>query len=148
MGRLRKTMNRSFSLLTGDDQRLMLEKADHLVYQPGDTILTEGESRQALFIVERGFVRVEREHMGYRVPFARLGEGEVFGEMSFLESLGASASVAADGPVEVLLVEGIALNALLASVPGFATRFYQSLAVALSARLRSTSFTVCPPMSG
>lgn len=136
----------SFQFLTDDDRRLFENRAERRTYDPDEPILEEGSTLQAIFVVRRGAVRVERDHLGSGVPFARLEEGEVFGEMSFLENAGASASVVADDRVEVDVIDGAHVQALLVSVPGLATRFYQSLAVALSARLRQTSYLACPPM--
>ena len=59
--------------------------------------------------------------------------------MSFLDQSGASASVAADGKVEILFVESRELSQLLESDQGFAARFYHSLATTLSRRLRATN---------
>ena len=80
----------------------------------------------------------------FELPF---DEGELFGEMSFLEEAGASASVVADDEVEVDVIPGEHVRRLLDSLPGFAARFYHSLAVTLSERLRRTSRTALPPMS-
>ena len=128
-----------FRFLTEDDQRLLLEKARRLTYQPDEVIIEEGSKRQALFFVHSGHVRVERERLGVATSMIRLGPGEIFGEMAFVEDRGASASVVADGAVEVDVIEGSYVQALLMSVPGLAARFFQSLAVTLSNRLRDTS---------
>lgn len=139
-------MNDSFQFLTSEDRHLFESKAERRIYAADESILAEGSTEQAIFLIRRGTVRVERDHLGSGVPFARLEAGEVFGEMSFLENTGASASVVADERVEVDVIDGPHVQALLVSVPGLATRFYQSLAVALSARLRQTSYLACPPM--
>jgi len=125
--------------LTDDDQRLLLEKARRLTYSPGEVIIAEGSTQQALYLVHAGHVRVERERLGAPTAVTRLGPGELFGEMAFVEERGASASVVADGTVEVDVVDGSHVHALLMSVPGLAARFFQSLAVTLSNRLRETS---------
>jgi len=90
--------------------------------------VAEGFRREAIFVLQKGFVRVERAHLGRGIAIARRGPGDIFGEMSFLEGGGASASVVADEDVEVAIIEGARLNSLLVSVPGLATGFYQSLA--------------------
>jgi CRP-like cAMP-binding protein len=132
-------MDALFRFLTQDDQRLLLEKARRLTFQPGEVVIAEGSTRQALFFVHSGHVRIERERLGVATEVTRLGPGEIFGEMAFVEDRGASASVVADGTVEVDVIEGGYVHALLMSVPGLAARFFQSLAVTLSNRLRDTS---------
>jgi CRP-like cAMP-binding protein/SAM-dependent methyltransferase len=131
-----------FQFLTKEDLNLLAEKADRVNCVKNELILEEGSRRQAIFIIRQGTVRVERTHSGRGVAYVRLGPGEIFGEMSFVENEGASASVYADSEVEVDVVAGHNVNALMASVPGFGTRFYQSLAVTLAHRLRSTSMMI------
>ena len=64
---------------------------------------------------------------------------ELFGEMSFLENAAASTNVIADVPCRIDIVEREAIYELLAGRPGFAGRFFQSLATLLSDRLRQRS---------
>jgi CRP-like cAMP-binding protein/SAM-dependent methyltransferase len=131
--------------LTGDDERLLLEKASDVSVAVHEVLLGEGSRRQALFLLRDGTVRVERAHLGQGVAIARLGPGSIFGEMSFLESGPASASVVAETPARVAVVEGRDVQSLIGSVPGFGTRFYQSLAVMLSGRLRDAA-ALLPPL--
>ncbi len=70
---------------------------------------------------------------------ADLGANEFFGDMNYLEGVGASASVIAEEPTKVLIITPEETNTLLLSVPGLETRFYQSLALSLSRRLRETT---------
>jgi extracellular factor (EF) 3-hydroxypalmitic acid methyl ester biosynthesis protein len=136
----------SLSFLTTDAHRLLLERAREARFARDEVILAEGSRQQALYLVQRGFVRVERAHLGHGIAVARRGPGELFGEMSFLDGVGAIASVAADeDDVVVVVINGAQVNALLASVPGLAARFYQSLAVMLSVRLRELT-TALPPL--
>lgn len=132
-------MDNAFRFLTGDDERHLAEKAVSSKYDAGAVILEEGSRRKAIFRIRSGKVRVERAHLGRGIGFARLGAGEMFGEMSFLESVGASASIIAEEPTEIDVIDGALIGALLESVPGFAARFYHSLAALLSQRLRETS---------
>jgi CRP-like cAMP-binding protein len=59
--------------------------------------------------------------------------------MSFLENAPASTNVIADVPCRIDIVERDAIYDLLAGSPGFAGRFFQSLATLLSVKLRRTS---------
>lgn len=127
---------RPTNFLTDGDWKLLLEKSQFISYRDGETILEKGSQRRAIFIVEKGTIRIERSP---GAVIARRGQGAVFGEMAFLENSGASASVVADGPVDVSVIEEAHLNALLSSVSGLATRFYQTLAVTLAHRLREAS---------
>ena len=45
----------------------------------GDVLLREGERADALFLIERGLVRLERQSMAAYGPVQLLGEGDAFG---------------------------------------------------------------------
>ena len=123
-------------LLSNQDWDLLLEKAETRLYQPGEVILKMGENPQAMYLVDKGQVRVEQRPGR---ALASHGSGAVFGEMSFLQGKGASASVIAEDNVEVRVMHFMHVNGLLNSVPGLATRFYQTLAVTLAHRLQKAS---------
>jgi CRP-like cAMP-binding protein len=135
----------SLRYLTADDRRLLFERAQQAHFVRDDVILAEGSRRQAIFFLRHGFVRVERAHLGHGIAVARRGPGEIFGEMSFLEGSGATASVVADQTVDVSVIDSADVYALLSSVPGFATRFYQSLALTLARRLEEMT-SLLPPL--
>lgn len=134
-----------FEFLTVDDRTLLLEQGEISTFAPEEVILEEGSDRKSLFILLDGVARVERRHMDRRISVATLKAGDLFGEISFLEEVGASASVVADARSRVLAIGGRRLNSLLQSVPGLGARFYQSLAVILARRLRETT-AMLPPL--
>ncbi len=139
-------MHSTLKFLTSDDERLLAEHAEAQRFERNERILEEGAHRAALFVIVSGGARVERAHFGRGVSYARLGPGDVFGEVSFLDAAPASASIIADDDlVEIAVVDGPRLYSLLASVPGFSVRFYQSLAATLAQRLRETS-ALLPPL--
>ncbi|EYF05542.1 cyclic nucleotide-binding domain-containing protein [Chondromyces apiculatus] len=138
-------MSVGFEFLTQDDERLLLERAVRTRYKPGELILEEGSRRQAVFVIKSGLAGVEVAHLGRGVGIRQLGPGAVFGEVSFLESAAASASVVAREEAEVDIIEGPYVHSLLGSVPGLAARFYQSLAVMLAKRLRENT-AMLPPL--
>ena len=133
--------------LSAHDYRLLLETARRTTFRRNEVILAEGSQRQAIFVLQKGHTRVERAYFGKGVPVGRMGPGEVFGEVSFLEAAGASATVVADEDgVDVDVIEGARVHALLASDPGLSTRFYQSLATTLAHRLRRLVELVPPAL--
>ncbi|MCP4415723.1 MAG: cyclic nucleotide-binding domain-containing protein [Chloroflexi bacterium] len=122
--------------LTERDWDLLLEKAETRLYQPGDVIVKKGDLPRSMYLISEGQVRVEQQ-LGRTL--ATHGAGAVFGEMSFLQGRGASASVIAEGSVTVKVMRNTYVNGLLISIPGLAIRFYQSLAVTLAKRLHIAS---------
>ena len=133
----------TFDKLTAEERREILDRAQRRRYEDSQFIIEEGRRYQALQVVSLGTVRVSRRNVdvGSRsdVEIARLGEGAVFGELSFLERGRASASVTACGQVEVLCIDGALIHEFIERDESFSGRFYHSLATTLAARLRGTS---------
>lgn len=101
--------------------------------KPGDVLIREGRGIEELYFITDGWFDVTTN--GQTV--AKLGVGDVMGEMSFVEKRPPSATVAASGPARVLSVPREALFQRFKSDQGFAARFYRALAVFLSDRLRT-----------
>jgi extracellular factor (EF) 3-hydroxypalmitic acid methyl ester biosynthesis protein len=133
------SMRKSFEFLTAQDWEVLKEKGELADFKKDEIILEEGSRRQVLFVIMIGSARVEQTNLGKGIVIATLESGDLIGEMSFLEGAPASASVIADEPVQVLALKVLILHPLLQSVPGLSIRFYQSLTVTLSRRLRETS---------
>ncbi len=125
--------------LTDDEEQRLLAGSRQGVYADGETIVREGEPAPGLYILRRGEARVERSHGEFQVEISRLGVGELFGEMSFVEDYDTSASVVASGECQVEVIEHDHVRELARSDPAFAGRFYHSIAELLSRRLRATS---------
>ena len=104
---------------------------------PGTVLIHEGSPVDAIFVVIDGLVAVRTKRTG-DTNIASLRGGEIVGEMSFVDSKPPSASVLAIEPSVVLAIPRDALAAKLLDDVPFAARFYRSLAVFLSDRLRTT----------
>jgi CRP-like cAMP-binding protein len=99
----------------------------------GERLITEGEPISHLNIVINGSVEVYARGK----LLAQLGQGEVVGEISLLDSRPPSATVSATENTIVLAVPFTELRAKLGRDPGFAARLYQALGVFLAQRLRN-----------
>lgn len=129
----------TFPQLTEHDAASLLKLASPRSYKPGATIIEKGSQDRSLMIIRDGIARIEQKPGETGIALARLGAGQVLGEVSFVESGGASANVLAEEDVTVDAIAEDDLLTLLSSDPGFASRFYRSLAVVLAARLRKAS---------
>jgi CRP-like cAMP-binding protein len=69
---------------------------------------------------------------------ARVGRGDLLGEMSLVEQGMPSADVVTVGPATLLLVPIVAIRDKLAADAPFAARFYKAIALFLSQRMRGT----------
>jgi CRP/FNR family transcriptional regulator len=123
-----------FGTLTFEETRRLFAAARLETRPAGQVIVEENAVGQALYIVKRGRVRVER---GGAV-LGRLEEGGLFGEMSLVDDLLTSAQVVADGPgeVELVVLPRRPFEALLASDPALAVKVYQAFCRTLTERLR------------
>ncbi len=130
------------SKLNDHDWARMQECGEVRTFDVGETILIEGDASDTLFLVRDGEVRVERDIGGSMVELARVGAGGIFGEMSMLEKSAASASIVTTEPVEIVRLNNATIEALIDEDEGFGLRFYQSLAVSLSSKLRATNEVV------
>jgi CRP/FNR family transcriptional regulator, cyclic AMP receptor protein len=102
----------------------------------GDVIVHEGRASDNLFITLSGRFRVT---LGDGTEVARLGAGEVIGEIAFVDSAPPSATVMAAGDAGVLALPHALLRQRLAEDAPFAARFYRALAIFLADRLRATT---------
>ena len=102
-------------------------------------VFDQNVALRAIFLIDDGSVRVEREDRGAMIPIAILGVGEFFGEMSFVDGTPTSARVIADEPTRLRVIDTATVDALNKADPGFAGRLYRSIAAILAERLRLTS---------
>lgn len=105
-------------------------------FADGEVLITEGRPTPDLFIVLDGEVEVEVAGVGV---VARLGSGEVLGEMSFVDKAPPSATVRGAGAADVLTIDKRCIEDRLAENAAFAGRFYKALAIFLADRLRATT---------
>jgi len=132
-------MDKAFEYLNDADRALLEKKGEVLEVEKDIVLLEEGESRRVLFVILEGSCRVELSLRGKDETVANLTRNEFFGDMNFLEGIGASANVIANEPTRVLVITPEETQALLAADPSLAMRFYHSLAISLSRRLRATT---------
>ncbi|KQX22731.1 MULTISPECIES: Crp/Fnr family transcriptional regulator [unclassified Sphingomonas] len=107
--------------------------------RPGDRLVAPGKPVNDLFFVIGGLLEVRLDD-GTRV--AELHQGDVVGEMSFVERHSPLVSVVAAEPTEMLAIPRKLILDRFEQEPVFAARFYRALAVFLSERLRETTAAV------
>ena len=97
---------------------------------PGEDLTTEGDTGREVFVIVSGVADVRR---GGEVR-ARVGAGEVVGEMAVLEATNRSATVTAITPLHVLVLDGARFDSLLRD-----DSIARRVAATLSRRLRATT---------
>ncbi|MCL6433926.1 MAG: cyclic nucleotide-binding domain-containing protein [Leptolyngbyaceae cyanobacterium HOT.MB2.61] len=103
----------------------------------GTVLIHEGQPISTLYILLEGELSVTTKVMGDR-EIANLTNGEVVGEMSFIDTHPPSATVTAKQDALVVAIPRESLATKLQEDLGFACRFYRALAMVLSSRLRTT----------
>lgn len=102
----------------------------------GQAIVVEGEPSDSLFFVTGGTFLVASGPAN--TELARLGTGEVVGEISYVDHRPPNATVTAVEDGRVLAIPRAALTNKLESDSLFASRFYKAIATFLADRLRNT----------
>ena len=130
-----------FDDLEPSERVRLLSKAATNHYAPGKFLIREAQSNHTIFVLLEGTVRVTQalKHTDNAKELATLGLGDILGEMSFLTREPASASVIAVTEVDAICLSHEDIREFILEEPGFAGRFYRSLAILLAHRLATTS---------
>jgi CRP-like cAMP-binding protein len=128
---LQSAKNR-LQFLTQNDWSLIIDRARRLTFHKDETLVQQGKQAKTVYLLVKGRADVAVS----KTRIAQVGPGEICGEMAFLENGRASATVTAAEEVEAYEIEWSMLNDLFELFPHLASRFYRSIAVSLSRRLR------------
>ncbi|HEX3333513.1 MAG TPA: cyclic nucleotide-binding domain-containing protein [Acidimicrobiales bacterium] len=82
----------------------------HMVLEPGEVIVRQGETSDRFFIIVDGEVEVRREGHGQDVVVTRHGPGQLFGEVGALTGAPQTATFAAVGKAVVMAVDRTAFQ--------------------------------------
>src|SRR5581483_6661975 len=121
--------------LSDADLEWMIESGAPRQLRPGEVLIREGEPVDVLYIVLEGALAVSAAGRG---EIARLGAGEIIGEISFVDAHPPASTVTALVPVVVFALDRDRLRGKLERDGWFAARFYRSVSVFLAALLRNT----------
>ena len=96
-------------------------------FSPGEVILREGDSSKDMYIIQVGKVKIVKKMAGNDIELATLEKGDFFGEMSLLESEPRTASIIAETPCNVLVIQAGGLLVRLRRDPTLAFEMLQKL---------------------
>ena len=117
----------------------LAEEARHEHFDRGERLVSEGEGGDSLMVIARGRVLVSKSGAeigaSSSVALATLGEDQYFGEMSLLTGAPRSATVSAEEPVEVYVLDRAALAPILTEDPALA----ETLSLILAERAAATA---------
>jgi CRP-like cAMP-binding protein len=119
--------------VTPNDWALILDKATHRSFAQGSQLIELNKQNPNILFVAKGAASIVSSS-GWQIASVRAGE--ILGEMAFLEGSKPSATVVADEDTEVYSISWAVLHELFNLFPHLGSRFYRSVAVSLSRRLR------------
>lgn len=90
-----------FARLVDSELMRVMQSVEVRPFRHGETVITEGEKGDELFIVLKGAVNVLRGDD----ELARFGVGEHFGEMALIRAVPRSATVVSDGASELMVIK-------------------------------------------
>jgi CRP-like cAMP-binding protein len=122
-----------FGLLTDADVEWMAAVGVQRRLETDEVVIAEGDRTDSLIFLLEGELVVSNKSLG---EIARMGVGEVVGEMSLVDSAPASATITASRDGLALVLDRARLVKKLEVDDGFSSRFYRALAVFLADRLR------------
>ncbi|MFC1815411.1 cyclic nucleotide-binding domain-containing protein [Thermodesulfobacteriota bacterium] len=85
----------------------MFAEMDHatILYKQGDCITKEGESSTALYLIVKGSVMITRTRDKAKIRIAKLGSGEIFGEMAFFAKKARNSDVTANEDIVTIRMD-------------------------------------------
>ena len=125
-----------FSSLTTEELEQLASSAVTVQLEAGDTVFEEGDRGDRCFVIQSGAVKVLRRFPdGRRMTLARLGPGNVFGELALMGGERRSATVQAAEPTVIV---GLGANEVMSLLRSDAEAAL-GVAVTLADRLRAAN---------
>jgi CRP-like cAMP-binding protein len=125
----------TLDFVTANDWVLIRAGARQMKFAQGEALIVQDSPGGIMYFLRSGYARIVTNG----VNVARIGSGQICGEIAFLDNRLSSASVIAEELIEADAIEWTELNRIFRMFPHVGSRFYQSIAVLLSRRLRETS---------
>ena len=100
-------------------------------FEDGDTIFREGDEGRHLYVIIRGAVQILKDGPDFISNIATLGEREILGEMSVIDSLPRSATAVAVGTTHLMAFDRESFRSAIQSHPDFGFEVIASLALKL-----------------
>jgi CRP-like cAMP-binding protein len=102
-----------FAGLSGKDRELLASNLDEVSYAPGITLIREGETNHAFFVLVQGEVEVSVSGHARRM----LGPGDFFGEISMAHRIPATATVVTRTAVRAYVMSHAQFGAVQLAAP-------------------------------
>lgn len=107
------------------------------LYRPGERVFGKGDSGDEAYVVMRGRIDILLDEN--TKPIATIGNGQIFGELAFLDGAARGALATASQASILLVVQRSAFNELVHREPHLGMLVMRNIAMELSTRLRRTT---------
>jgi hypothetical protein len=107
------------------------------LYRAGEKVFARGDSGNEAYVVMRGQIDIHLEDNAK--PLASVGNGQIFGELAFLDNLPRTAHAVAAQPSILLVIPRSEFNQLMHREPHLGMVVMRNVATELSNRLRRTN---------
>lgn len=127
-----------FQMLSEEEVDILAAHSTYHTYYPDEVIMRQGGEDSSVLIITSGVVQViKSDERGNRIDVARLGSGDILGEMSLLTGERRSASIIALVQVSLIQVSKDGLQPLLEQNPTLSDAFAE---VMLERQLHTKQF--------
>ncbi|MGI9241849.1 MAG: Crp/Fnr family transcriptional regulator [Verrucomicrobiales bacterium] len=124
-----------------EEMRSQLAGVGHFVSRPTDALLSvQGRPHHAMALILSGQVSINIHAHGDRIELARLGRGEVVGEMCVIDPRVASSTArVVSGPANLWIIERCAFDQFIEDHPDSGLILLKALGKVLCRRVRTDS---------
>ncbi len=98
------------------------------IYGDGETIMRQGDVGDCMYVIQEGEVEVSVDQDGVETALARLGSGELFGEMAICDREVRSATIRARGRTRILTIDQGSFLRRVHEDPSLALNVVQTMA--------------------
>ena len=107
------------------------------LYRPSEKIFSKGDSGNEAYVVMRGQIQI---HLAEKsLPIATISNGQIFGELAFLDGAPRVAHAVANQASILLVIQRAAFSDLVQREPHLGSIVMRNIAIELSNRLRRTN---------
>lgn len=126
-----------FEGLGDGELRKMARLFSQKLYRPGEKVFNKGDNGDEAYVVMRGQVEVYLEEKS--LPITSVSTGQIFGELSFLDSSSRAAYAVASQATILLVIQRNAFLDLIQREPHLGMVVMRNLALEIAGRLRRTN---------
>jgi CRP/FNR family transcriptional regulator/CRP/FNR family cyclic AMP-dependent transcriptional regulator len=126
--------------LTEEQVASFVKRCEVMSFEMKDSIIRTGELTTDLYLLVEGRCSIEVNVTDEVKHFVveHLEEGDIFGEMSFLDGSPRSATVMSATPCKVMVISPEAFNELVKDEPQIATSILKNIAILTARKTRKT----------